>query len=596
MKKIELLVPAKNFEYLKKAVECGADCIYLGAKRFNCRTANNQNNFTIPELIKAIEYCKKRNVKTYLTLNTLIKDSEFDEAISLADIAYENGIDAIIVQDLGLGKELIARYPKIDIHSSTQTNITNEDGVKFIEKIGFKRAIISRELSISQIERICKNCNIEIETFIHGGLCISYSGQCLFSSINYGLAGNRGLCVGSCRDNYLLKQNGNIIDKGKLLKPKDLCGIQFIPALIKAGVSCIKVQGRTRSLEYIEKVTKIYRKYIDLAYSDNEYKIDEEDIESLEEVSSRGLSTAHFEDKSNNNYIVKDDMKECDVQNTNQIKGINSKMQIKDATCRNSNISVLLSKIKEDYNYEKLDNNIKSVYIPIDEFKQSTNQVIKDLCKKYDVYIYTPLLVLEKDIEEYKKNIDHILSTYSITGFVLSNYSDLYLIDKYGEKYKYISNYTFNVYNVCSCEILKQQKVDIITLSLELSNDEANEITKKYRGKIERVVYGKPSLMNIKYSLTDMETIVNESTYNQASIQLMNLNTGEEFEIEKSNGAILTKIISRKTISLKDTSEDNFRRIDFRDESIEDMNHIIESVKEGKYFYGDLYSNDIIVK
>ena len=174
MNKIELLVPAKNFECLKTAVENGADCIYLGAKKFNCRTANMQNNFTIDELSSAIKYCKNRNVKTYLTLNTLIKDNELDEAIELADIAYKDGINAIIVQDMGLGKKLIEKYPKLDIHASTQTTITNREGIKILEQMGFKRAIISRELSMKQIESVCKNSNIEIEIFIHGGLCISY--------------------------------------------------------------------------------------------------------------------------------------------------------------------------------------------------------------------------------------------------------------------------------------------------------------------------------------------------------------------------------------------------------------------------------------
>ena len=263
-----------------------------------------QNNFTIDELSNAIEYCKNRNVKTYLTLNTLIKDNELDEAIELADIAYKDGINAIIVQDIGLGRKLIEKYPKLDIHASTQTTITNREAIKILEQMGFKRAIISRELSMKQIESVCKNSNIEIETFIHGGLCISYSGQCLYSSVNYGLAGNRGMCVGSCRDEFVLRKDKKIIDFGKLLKPKDLCGLEFIPKLIKAGVRCLKVQGRTRSLEYIKQVTKTYRKYIDLAYSNKEYEIDVNDINKLKEVSSRGLSTAHFSEFSNKNFIV----------------------------------------------------------------------------------------------------------------------------------------------------------------------------------------------------------------------------------------------------------------------------------------------------
>ena len=595
MEKIELLVPAKNFECLKKAVECGADCIYLGAKKFNCRTANNQNNFTINELIRAINYCKERKVKTYLTLNTLIKDEEFEEAINLADIAYKNGIDAIIVQDLGLGKELIKRYPKMDIHASTQTTITNRQGIKFIEKMGFKRAIVSRELSMSQIESICKNSNIEIETFIHGGLCISYSGQCLFSSINYGLAGNRGMCVGSCRDNFLLKQNDSIIDSGKLLKPKDLLGLEYIPKLINAGVKCLKVQGRTRSIGYIEEVTKIYRKYIDLAYSNNQYVIAEEDIKKLESVSTRGLSTAHFGEESNKNYIVENNIKKYDEENQSKKKINYSKIQLKNATYKNNDISILLSNIKENYNYEKLAKSINRVYIPIKEFNSSVNEKIIKLCKRYNVYIYMPLVILEKDIEEYKKILNNILNKYRITGFVLSNYSDLSLIEEYGEKYKYISNYTFNIFNINSCNILKELQVDVVTTSIELSNEESNKISKSFKGQVERIIYGRPPLMNIKYSLVNKETISSKKIHGE--YQLKDLQTDGEFEIENNNNdSILTKIYSKKIISIGDTYKNNSLRLDFRDESIEEINNVIEKIQNGKFYYGDLYFNDILVK
>lgn len=222
MKKIELLVPAKNMECLKVAVENGADSVYFGAKEFNARTLNSDNNFTFEELKEAIQYCKKKNVKTNLTLNTLIKDDEFERALKVADIAYESGVSAIIVQDIGLGKTLIEKYPDLDIHASTQNTITNLEGVKMLEKIGYKRAILSRELSINEIEEISNGANIEIETFIHGGLCISYSGQCLFSSVEYGLAGNRGMCIGSCRNEYLLREDNQLIRKGKILKPRDM--------------------------------------------------------------------------------------------------------------------------------------------------------------------------------------------------------------------------------------------------------------------------------------------------------------------------------------------------------------------------------------
>lgn len=170
-----------DFECLKAAVQNGADSVYFGASNFNARA--QASNFDLSSLKEAISYAKQRGVNTHLTLNTLIKNNEFDDAVLLAGKAYEFGIDAIIVQDLGLAKTLIENFPDLPIHASTQMTIHNLEGILTAEKLGFKRVVLSRELSLEEITYICANSNIEIETFIHGALCISYSGQCLFSSM-----------------------------------------------------------------------------------------------------------------------------------------------------------------------------------------------------------------------------------------------------------------------------------------------------------------------------------------------------------------------------------------------------------------------------
>lgn len=180
MNDIELLIPVGDFDCLVAAVQNGADTVYFGTSMFNAR--NSATNFDIDTLEKAIDYAKLRNVKTNLTLNTLIKDDEFDSAVNIAKKAYEFGIDAIIVQDLGLSSYLIEHFPDLPIHASTQMTVHNLEGVLQLEKLGFKRVVLSRELSFEEIEYICKNSNVEIESFVHGALCISYSGQCLFSS------------------------------------------------------------------------------------------------------------------------------------------------------------------------------------------------------------------------------------------------------------------------------------------------------------------------------------------------------------------------------------------------------------------------------
>ena len=214
------------------------------------------------------------------------------------EFAYKSGIDAVIIQDLGLAKKVMEFFPDLEVHSSTQMTIYNLDGAKQIEKQGFSRCVLARELSVEEIENICQNTNIEIEVFIHGALCICYSGQCLMSSLIGGRSGNRGKCAGTCRLPYTLLKDGKEQAKGYLLSSKDVCTLDIIPELISAGVTSFKIEGRMKSKEYVGIVTSIYRKYIDLAESGKEYKVDEEDREKLMQIFNRGgFSTGYLKGK-----------------------------------------------------------------------------------------------------------------------------------------------------------------------------------------------------------------------------------------------------------------------------------------------------------
>ena len=303
---VELLSPVGDFECLKAAVQNGADSIYLGGVAFNARAS--ASNFDKEGLKKAIRYAKLRNVKINFTLNTLIKDDEFQDAVNLAKYVYTLGTDAIIVQDLGLAKYIIDNMPEMDVHASTQMTIHNLQGVLALEKLGFKRVVLSRELNLSEIEYICNNSNVEIEVFAHGALCISYSGQCLLSSTIGARSGNRGRCAQPCRLPYeLIDDKNQLLDKGYLLSPRDLCSLKYIPDLINAGVTSFKIEGRMKTPEYVAVVTSIYRKYIDLALSDKEYKVEDEDIKKLMQVFNRGgFSTGNFGDEENLDYVYKE--------------------------------------------------------------------------------------------------------------------------------------------------------------------------------------------------------------------------------------------------------------------------------------------------
>lgn len=359
---IELLSPVGDFECLKAAVQNGADAVYFGANLFSARAF--AKNFDLENLEKAINYAKLRGVKTNLTLNTLIKDDEFEDAVMLAKKAYEFGIDAIIVQDLGLATTLIKNFPNLPIHASTQMTIHNLDGALEAEKLGFKRAVLSRELPINEIEYICKNSNIEIEVFIHGALCISYSGQCLFSSMIGGRSGNRGKCAQPCRLPYELLEDDNKIDSGYLLSTRDLCGLEFLPQLINCGVKCLKIEGRMKNPQYVATVTQIYRKYIDLVLNNKPYIIDENDKKDLLQAFNRGgFSNGHLSNDPNKKLVFKEKQNNMGIY-LGKIKKFNSNKGLITLTL-NDNLeigdSIFAEKETSNYTISELMKNDKNI-------------------------------------------------------------------------------------------------------------------------------------------------------------------------------------------------------------------------------------------
>lgn len=261
-KKVELLAPAGNYDAFLAAVENGADAVYMGGKLFNARQF--AGNFEEEDLRKALDYAHVRGVKVFLTLNTLILEDEMQQAVEYAARSYEMGVDAFILQDLGLAACLKSLIPDIPIHASTQMTTYDTDGVRALERMGFERAVLARELSIHEIGEICNNTGLDTEVFIHGALCISYSGQCLMSSLIGGRSGNRGRCAQPCRMYYSAARDGKNIKNGYLLSPRDICYIDHLRELLEAGVNSFKIEGRMKSPEYVAAVTGIYRKYLNL--------------------------------------------------------------------------------------------------------------------------------------------------------------------------------------------------------------------------------------------------------------------------------------------------------------------------------------------
>ena len=784
---IELLSPVGDFECLKAAVQNGADAVYFGAGSFNARAF--ATNFDDAALEKAITYAKLRGVKTNLTLNTLIKNDEMQSAIELAKKAYEFGIDAIIVQDLGLARYLIKNFPGLAVHGSTQMSVHSLEGVLALQKIGFSRVVLSRELSLQEIEYICKNSNIEIEVFVHGALCISYSGQCLFSSMVGGRSGNRGKCAQPCRLPYELLENDKTIEKGYLLSPRDLCGLEYLPNLVNAGVSCLKIEGRMKTPEYVATVTRIYRKYLDLAISSQDCKIEEKDKKDLLQVFNRGgFSNGHltgdsnrdlvYKNKSNNMGIflgtisnfngnkghisfttvdavsvgdkisIENKKKETAVYTISELmindknipqafnedkikigrmKGnisvgdkiykiydktltssaiatldnesrkidLNCKMVVKkdlpislevfdnngnnirivsdiipvdavsspitedrliaqisktnntpfqfkniqidlddglfiqgisninelrrqalsqyeeklvksfkriftakenldfskEMSCsQNKKISVLLNIINNDFDYTKL-HNINKIYIPFKYFVlKDFSAAVETISQAFDTYIYMPTIMRNNYKKLLSQNLDNILNTYKIKGFVISNIGNLELLKNYQSNYEFICNYTFNVFNNLS---INELPCDVITLSPELNNIDLQNLE---LSKSELIVYGRTPLMNSNYCLLGKTN----KCYSSCQHLCNGLNNkyylkdrlGFLFRIIPDNIDTVTTIYNSKTTSIDHTDINvNSVRIDILDETVEEINEIVLVTKTGRKLEGKDYTN-----
>ena len=285
MKKPELLAPVGSKEALISAIENGVDAVYFGGQDFSAR-----HDAALPDVEWAIDYAHTRGVKAYVTVNTLIKDSELEKIVDYLQFLCNAGVDAVIVQDLGILKLVREQLPELPVHASTQMTIHNIEGVKYLKSLGVKRVVLARELTIDEIKRIKSETGIEIETFIHGALCFSYSGQCLLSSMIGGRSGNRGHCAQPCRKRYKI-EGAN----GRLLSPKDLNLSEHIGELVESGIDSFKIEGRLKRPEYVAGVVRTYRTLIE-RYIKNppEFHVTDSEKHTLLQLFNRGFTTGYY--------------------------------------------------------------------------------------------------------------------------------------------------------------------------------------------------------------------------------------------------------------------------------------------------------------
>ena len=305
--KVEILAPAGSFESMKAAVAAGADAVYIGGSRFGARAyADNPGE---DMLLEAIDYAHLHGCRLYLTVNTLVKEKELEGLYEYLEPYYRQGLDAAIVQDMGVFSYIKEKFPDLPVHASTQMTITGPQGAGLMMGLGASRIVTARELSLQEIRKIYEQTGAEIESFVHGALCYCYSGQCLFSSLIGGRSGNRGRCAQTCRLPFEVKRDGKTLNNKEeryVLSLKDLCTLDILPELVEAGIYSMKIEGRMKSPRYTAGVVSIYRKYVDLYLEKGRkgYRVEKEDRQRLLDLFDRGGQTEGYYRQHNGRDMV----------------------------------------------------------------------------------------------------------------------------------------------------------------------------------------------------------------------------------------------------------------------------------------------------
>lgn len=399
MKKVELLSPAGNKQCLEAAIKAGCDAVYLAGNLYGARSF--AGNFSNEELIDAVEYAHLYGVKVYVTINTIIYEKEVEKFVEYVRFIHKINVDAVIVQDLGMMDLIRKKFPNLEIHASTQMHIHNYEGALFAKKIGIKRIVMARETPIDIIKKIKKDLGIEVEVFVHGALCVSYSGQCLMSALIGPRSGNRGTCAQVCRKSYdLYDENEKKVNKDKyLLSTKELCTLENIGEIIDSGVNSLKIEGRMKRPEYVYLVTKIYRSVIDNYYDKGIVNVSESDILELKKLFNRRFTKGFMLGEENNKFVYQKRPNHIGVEAGKVISYKNGNLRIKLCTNINLNDGLRILDKKED----------KGIIIN----KMLVNGVLKDkaykndiITVKYDKYVENNAVVLLTTDYNQIKSID----------------------------------------------------------------------------------------------------------------------------------------------------------------------------------------------
>lgn len=570
---IELMAPVSNNDTLIAALSSGADSVYLGYKEFNARIV--ADNFTNHELEDAIKLIHEKGKKGYLVFNTLLKDSEFERAITYLNFAIDIGVDGIIIQDLGIINWL--RNKPVPLFASTQMTICNSRGVNIAKLMGFKRVVLARELNINDIASVSeKTKGIELECFIHGGLCIGYSGQCAASTIFEHCAANRGICKTPCWEDYALYCDNQLVYSGKIIKPKDMYAIHHISRLNEMGISALKIQGRSRSVSYVTNVVKVYREYIDFLENDNHQYFSQEKLDILKNQSPRGLMKGNLELSINNDFVVHS--KPC------FFPALSDLPYGKCEACRiPEHITVSFTSL-ENIVPDQLFKGIERIYLSYDLLIEENKTKILKLSKIASLYMIIPILIERYDVSaEY---IERKCFEYNISGISISNVGDLLLINKIDCEFS--AERSLNICNVSSANYLKDFGIKMISLPFELQESEMIYLSNNVDLKFERTVYGRPKLIQMKYCILTKSNECLEHCEKCKEYKKIILSGKKSFIASINPSRTETTLYPYKRISMPIWKEDvYYTRLEFTDETIDHINHVLASYHNGFYFCGE---------
>ena len=540
---LELLAPVGNMECLKAAINARCDAVYLAGRNFGARSF--AGNFSNEELVEAINICHLYGVKVYVTVNTLIYDVEVDRFMKYIDFLHVNNVDAVIMQDIGMIDLVRKTYPNLEIHASTQLHIHNLEGARLCEELGIKRVVLARETPIELIDEIKKNTNIDIEIFVHGALCMSYSGECLISALIGNRSGNRGTCAQSCRQPYSLEIDNKIVEENKyLLSTKDLNVLDNLDKLIDLGVNSLKIEGRMKRPEYVFLVTSIYRKAIDNYKKYGKTNITDKDIEDLKKIFNREFTKGFIFNEENDNFVNTYRPNHIGIKIGKVIEYKNNKVKIKLSKDLNINdgiriignndVGTIVTIMYKDRNIVKSADKNDVVTIPLKDsvnidnivVKTSDYKQLKDLEEK--ISIDKKIDIKGKCILKVGEPIKLIVTDYINEVEVLSDY-----VVEQAQKSETTIDRIKDQLNKLGDTIYKFKDLEIESDSnIFVPINKLNELRREVIHNLNEKRLYKTNYLKEKYSIN----VNNFEKYNKKSVLI---NTYEQYIKEKDNFDII---------------------------------------------------------